>query len=205
MKAALRAGIAIYNDGEYHAAHDAWEDRWLSLEKGTDDELLLHGLIQFTAAVYHARRRNWSGAVGLAESACEYLAPLPPEFRGVNVDEVRACLDSLERDPEVVERRRPLTLTFERRPLGFADLDVDAACVAAVVLAEEYPEYDETVLERAVEVARDELADGTRSRFVALVMDFVTEESRRGVVYQRLDQHLDRREQRTRDVDGLFE
>ena len=27
MDAHLRAGVAIYNAGHYHAAHDAWEDR----------------------------------------------------------------------------------------------------------------------------------------------------------------------------------
>ena len=69
MREHLRAGIAVYNAGEYHAAHDAWEDYWLDLERGTDDERLLHGLIQFTAAVHHAEERNWEGAVGLAESA----------------------------------------------------------------------------------------------------------------------------------------
>ena len=77
MEAALRAGVAIYNAGEFHAAHDAWEAEWLGLDDGTDDERLLHGLIQFTAVVHHARERNWSGAVGLAESAGEYLADHP--------------------------------------------------------------------------------------------------------------------------------
>ncbi|NIS31883.1 MAG: DUF309 domain-containing protein, partial [Actinobacteria bacterium] len=60
MDAHLRAGIAIYNAGGYHAAHDAWEDHWLELEAGTDDERFLHGLIQFTAAVHHAQGANWT-------------------------------------------------------------------------------------------------------------------------------------------------
>jgi len=54
---ALRAGIAIHNAGHYHAAHDAWEDEWLELDDGSD-ERLLHGLIQFTAAIHHARNRT---------------------------------------------------------------------------------------------------------------------------------------------------
>ncbi|MFC6725607.1 DUF309 domain-containing protein, partial [Halobium palmae] len=37
MDDALRAGVAIYNAGDYHAAHDAWEDVWLDLPEGTDD------------------------------------------------------------------------------------------------------------------------------------------------------------------------
>ncbi len=65
----LRAGVAIYNAGAYRAAHGAWESKWLSLDRGGDDERFLHGLIQFTAAVHHARDGNDSGAVGLARSA----------------------------------------------------------------------------------------------------------------------------------------
>ena len=76
MNAHLRAGVAVYNAGRFHAAHDAWEEYWLGLESGADDERFLHGLIQFTAVVYHATEDNWSGAQGLAESAREYLADL---------------------------------------------------------------------------------------------------------------------------------
>ena len=32
MRDHLRAGVAIYNVGEHHAAHDAWKDHWLGLE-----------------------------------------------------------------------------------------------------------------------------------------------------------------------------
>ena len=34
MRDHLRAGIAVFNAGDFHDAHDAWEDRWLDLESG---------------------------------------------------------------------------------------------------------------------------------------------------------------------------
>ena len=40
MRNRLRAGVAIYNDGYYHAAHDAWEERWLDLEAVALESLL---------------------------------------------------------------------------------------------------------------------------------------------------------------------
>ena len=205
MDDAVRAGVAIFNAGGYHAAHDAWEDRWLDLERGSDDERFLHGLIQYTAAVYHARNRNWSGATGLAESAGEYLADLPADYRGVNVGDVRTYLCRLRADPELIERRRPLSLTVEGRRLAPADLDFDAAAVAALVLAEEAEAYDEAVLERAVEFARRERQAGSRTRFIAFVMDFASDPERRPLIYQRLREHVERRESRRRDVEGLFD
>ena len=204
---ALRAGVAVHNAGEYHAAHDAWEDRWLDLDRDTDDERLLHGLIQMTAAVHHARNRNWAGATGLADSAGDYLADLPADYRGVNVGAVREYLRRLRADPEDVERRRPLLLRHRGRALELADLDVGAAAVAATVLAEEYAAYDEGVVARAVEYAREEVADetGAETRFVSLVMDFAAEGAHRPVVYRRLREHVERRRQRDRDVEGLFD
>lgn len=188
MDAHLRAGVAVYNEGEYHGAHDAWEDHWLDLEAGTDDELLLHGLIQFTAAVFHARTQNWAGAVGLADSGREYLRDLPDDYRGVNVHTVRSYLADLETDPERIERARPPALTVDGETLTFDDLRFDAVAVAAGVVAAEYG-YDESLLEKAAACAREDLADGEATGpFVTLVVDFLRNDERRDIVYQQLTQ-----------------
>jgi hypothetical protein len=204
MRAHLRAGIAIYNAGEYHAAHDAWEDHWLDLESGSDDEQFLHGLIQFTAAVFHARGQNWSGATGLAESGRDYLAGLPADYRAVNVGAVRETLARLKRDPECIERRRPLALTHEGAAIAVADLRFEATAVAADVLAEEHG-HDEDLVEAATDYARTDIErEEASSPFVALLFDFVREPANRPVVLQRLGEHVDRRAGRDSDVEGLF-
>jgi len=203
METALRAGVAVYNAGEYHAAHDAWEDRWLDLASGTDDELLLHGLIQFTAAVHHARNRNWSGATGLAESGRAYLAELPADYRGVNVDAVRSYLGELGADPELIERRPPVALELDGRALGPGDLDFASTCVAAAVLAEE--DGHEDVLDPAIEYARTDVDDRPGSQFVTFVFDYVREPESRETIVQRLGEHVQRRQSRDADVEGLFD
>ena len=45
------AGIDLYNAGEFHAAHDAWEDRWRD-DCGPREKLFLQALIQ-SAVVFH--------------------------------------------------------------------------------------------------------------------------------------------------------
>jgi len=205
MDANLRAGAAIYNAGHYHAAHDAWEDHWLDLERGTDDEQFLHGLIQFTAAVYHAHNRNWSGAVGLSESGREYLADLPADYRGVNVGTVRESLAGLADDPERIERGPPPRLTHRGTAPELADLSFEATAVAADILAGELG-YDEAVVGTAIEYAREDLAAGDEgSQFVGLLFSFVRDAERRGVVASRLADHTDRRANREGDVGGLFD
>ncbi len=205
MDAHLRAGIAIYNAGGHHAAHDAWEDHWLELERGTPDERFLHGLIQFTAAVYHGYRGNWSGVQGLAESATEYLDGLPANFGGVNVEEVRAYLGDLRFDPVVIERVTPPALRFEGEAIRPADLGFDAAVVAAEVLAEEVARFDEAVISDAVRYAQQAVSAGDPDEFVSLIFDFVGEADDRALIYDRLRSHVERRRTRESGVTGVFD
>jgi len=229
MREHLRAGIAIHNAGYHHAAHDAWEDRWLAIKEGVDgstaspetvpdlpqgvadptpaaDERLLHGLIQFTAAAVHLERENWAGARGLAERAGGYLAPLSADYRGVNVGTVRAYLEDVAADPPGIAGEPVPELAHEGRALALADLSFDGAAVAATVLAGELEPYEEAVLERAVAYAREDLAAGDDgSRFVALVFDFVRDDEGRALVYDRLEAHVQRRRATERDLEGLFD
>jgi predicted metal-dependent hydrolase len=204
MEEQLRAGIAIYNAGATHAAHDAWEEVWLDLPTGSDDERLLHGLIQFTAAIYHAQNRNWSGTVGLAESGREYLIQLPSTYRGVDIEALRNYLQALKKDPERIERASPPVLTYKGQPLAAADLELGAITTAAEVLAEEFDQYDEAVVEDAIEYAREE-ADSSQTEFISLLTTFVDESTHRGIVYNRLESQVERRRRKERDVAGLFD
>jgi predicted metal-dependent hydrolase len=46
------AGIDLYNAQEFHAAHDAWEERWLG-PVGAQEKLFLQALIQSAVAFHH--------------------------------------------------------------------------------------------------------------------------------------------------------
>lgn len=205
MEAHLRAGIAIFNAGGYHPAHDAWEDHWLELESGTDDERFLHGLIQFTAAIHHGHHANWTGLQGLADSGAGYLEGLPETYRGVHVGTVRNLLRRLASDPETLERIGVPKLRYEGSALRLADLDFDAIAVAAQVLAEEEMDVDEAVIDDALRYARSAIEADEHNQFVPLVVDLVTDEGNREIIYRRLLEHVERRRARESDVDGLFQ
>ena len=203
MHQRLRAGAAVYNAGEYHAAHDAWEERWLDLEDATDDERLLHGLIQYTAAVHHATNRNWAGTVGLAESALDYLAELQADYRGVDLARAREYLALLADDPERIERAPAWPLAIDGNVISIGELSASELGIAATTVAEDYG-FDESVCERAAERIEDGTTEN-ENRLRALLEDFVTSAESRGIVLDRLREHVEREESRDRDVEGLFE
>ncbi|WP_321167951.1 DUF309 domain-containing protein [Halobaculum saliterrae] len=212
--AALRAGIALYTVGEFHAAHDPWEAVWLDLKDTTAagdtpeavvrDEALFHGLIQFTAAQYHARDRNWSGAVGLAESARGYLADVPDDYRGVDVADTRTALARLSADPERVERAPEPPLPYDDGRIAPEALSLEAAGLAAEALAEEHG-LDADAVADAARFAREEERAG-RSRFAALLFDLlrVEEPQERRLVFDRLTGLVAKERRKEEDVEGLF-
>lgn len=194
----LRAGIALFNDSYYLAAHEPWEESWLTDPRGDRDDCL-QGLVQAAGAIHHAFTDNPDGARGLSGSAPGYLENCDESH--VPVTDLRAWLDRLHTNPELVLQEDPPRLAFEGSTPILSDLQFPAAGIAAEALAET---RDDDQLEYAVEYAEHDLAEGrTTSPFVSLVLDYLAEGG--PLVRTRLEQHVDRRRSKDEDVAGLFE
>ncbi|WP_144927110.1 DUF309 domain-containing protein [Halorubrum salsamenti] len=202
VPAALRAGVALFNEGHVLAAHDPWEAAWLPLEGG-EDERLLHGLIATAAATHHAAARNWSGAVGCAGNAEKYLDGIGPAPRGVDVEPVRDWCRRLAADPEAIERTLPPTIRIGGAAPRFGDLDLPAALLAAPALADAVAPGDEETFETAAALAREERGTG-RTTFAELLFAFLRTPDARPQVAARLADHVELVERKRRDVDDLF-
>lgn len=202
VPAALSAGAALFNEGYVLAAHDPWEAAWLPLVEGPD-ERLLHGLIATAAATHHATTRNWSGAVGCAGNAVEYLDGVGSGLRGVDVQPVRDWCRRLAADPETIERAVLPTLRIEGTAPAFGDLDLPAALLAAPALADAVDSGDEETFETAAELAREERGTG-RTRFAELLFAFLRTPDARPQVAARLADHVELEARKRRDVDDLF-
>ena len=80
--AALRRGAALFDQGRFWDAHEAWEEAWL--EEDGEVRLFLQGLIQVAAGYHKATvQLQPNGCVKLLRSGLAKLLPLPPEFLGV--------------------------------------------------------------------------------------------------------------------------
>ena len=87
------AGIDLYNEGEFHAAHDAWEERWRDLA-GPREKLFLQALIQSSVAFHHLQIGRPGAARRLYQMAKEKFARLGAErFMSLDIEEFQAGLD----------------------------------------------------------------------------------------------------------------
>lgn len=88
------AGIDLYNAGEFHAAHDAWEERWMG-EVGPNEKLFLQAMIQSAVAFHHleigrpgAARRMYQ----MAKEKFDRLGVSP--FMSLDLDDYQRQLDA---------------------------------------------------------------------------------------------------------------
>jgi len=65
----------LYNAGEFHAAHDAWEERWMG-EVGPKEKLFLQAMIQSAVAFHHLEIGRPGAARRMHQMAREKFARL---------------------------------------------------------------------------------------------------------------------------------
>jgi uncharacterized protein len=83
----LREGVALFDAGRFHAAHEVWEEAWRD-ETGPR-RLLLQGLILVAAGWLKRDAGNTRGAWTLFSRALERMGPLPASCEGVDVEGLR--------------------------------------------------------------------------------------------------------------------
>jgi hypothetical protein len=87
------AGIDLFNEGEFHAAHDAWEDRWMG-EVGRDEKLFLQAMIQSAVAFHHLEIGRPGAARRMYQMAKEKFERLGvPVFMSLDLLEYQSQLD----------------------------------------------------------------------------------------------------------------
>jgi predicted metal-dependent hydrolase len=108
------AGIDLYNAGEFHAAHDAWEERWMGpvspLEK-----LFLQAMIQSAVAFHHlqigrpgaARQMYLAAKEKFSRLGCDVFMSLDLQAYQADLDRALSWLltvpDPRELEPPVIE------------------------------------------------------------------------------------------------------
>ena len=86
-------GIDLFNAREFHAAHDAWEDRWMG-EVGRDEKLFLQAMIQSAVAFHHLEIGRPGAARRMYQMAKEKFARLGVRvFMSLDLEDYQAQLD----------------------------------------------------------------------------------------------------------------
>jgi uncharacterized protein len=96
----VREGIDRFNRNAFFEAHESLEAAWRAEPGKVRD--LYHGILQLAVAWHHIERGSYPGALHSLARAQHWLADLPSECHGLNVNAIRAQVKALR--AEVVRR-----------------------------------------------------------------------------------------------------
>ncbi len=101
---AFQKGIDFFNSGEYWEAHEAWEDVWMPMTNGPEDdgEIILRGLIQFTAGLHGLTSEKPGLGERNLQKATRKLALLSHNFLGIDIPEINRLLEKTHSNRESV-------------------------------------------------------------------------------------------------------
>jgi CheY-like chemotaxis protein len=89
-------GIRLHNVGKYFEAHELLEEAWL--EEEGESGYLYRALLQVAVTHLHLVRGNLRGAKKMMLRIHQWLDPLPPLCRGIDVRRLRSYVEGLRRD-----------------------------------------------------------------------------------------------------------
>ncbi len=200
----LKAGIAIYNSGEYHAAHGAWERYWLKINKKDEDKLFLQGLIQYTAIIYHGMNRNWKGMEGLIKSSLKYLEKFPQNHQGVDIEGIKNYLERIENNVQLFSQKEIPKMTYEGEVIEIFDLNVNSTYIVARVLSDEIFVYDEDIIVKAIEYIRKNPKNRESRKIENLIIAFARETNFRVNAYEQIKRRMEIQKEKLEDIEKLF-
>ena len=104
LRRATVRGVGLFNAGDYHAAHDAFEEEWYNYGDGRTESAFCHGMVQVAAGTYkHVDFEDDAGMRSLFRTALQYLHGVPDDYYGVDVAAVRARMETALDDPTSVD------------------------------------------------------------------------------------------------------
>lgn len=102
--------VHLFNDAEWYAAHDAFEELWH--EAAQEDRSLLQGIIQIAVAEHHLRHGNQRGSLLLMAEGLNHIQPSSAPDLGLDLQRlittVRRRLAGLQAGEPLVELPLPV-------------------------------------------------------------------------------------------------
>ena len=102
QEAEFSRGIHLFNQRAYWEAHEAWENVWrdMSDNQKDDAEIILRGLIQFTAGLHLFSVGKLEGALRNLLKARAKLALYDKPFLGIDLNGLVATIQSSVNAPQ---------------------------------------------------------------------------------------------------------
>ena len=108
--------IDEHNKGDYHEAHELFEDLWMELDNRTEKDTV-QTLAQADALAVHLQSGNLGAAQRLVRQLPELLQTFPDNYRDIDLTEIRTWINRMIQtvpqaiENQVITNKKPPVLT----------------------------------------------------------------------------------------------
>lgn len=77
-------GIKLFNEQDFFAAHDFFENLWMNAE--SKDKLFFQGMVQISVGGYHLLNKNYKGSLSQYKKGTAKLRKYVPHYKGIELE-----------------------------------------------------------------------------------------------------------------------
>ena len=119
LETSYREGLRLFDEADYHEAHEAFERCWLASEGGDAD--FFKGLIQFAGSFVHLKKKRLRPARVLFLRSTSYLCKYPSPHFALDVGGIirlarhwAAATETVEPETELLAMQPPPRIAFHQ-------------------------------------------------------------------------------------------
>ena len=94
----IEEGVILFNEHDFFAAHDFFENLWINAKK--EDRLFFQGMVQISVGGYHLLNKNFKGSLSQYQKGTAKLQNYAPNYKGIELEnllqKIHNVIDDLE-------------------------------------------------------------------------------------------------------------
>lgn len=80
----IEEGVKLFNEHDFFAAHDFFENLWIYAE--SEDRLFFQGMVQISVGGYHLLNKNYKGSLSQYQKGTTKLKNYLPGYMGIDLE-----------------------------------------------------------------------------------------------------------------------
>ena len=94
----IEEGVNLFNEQDFFAAHDFFENLWMNA--ASNDRLFFQGMVQISVGGYHLLNKNFKGSLSQYKKGTEKLTNYLPNYKGIKLDILLQKINTIIEDLE---------------------------------------------------------------------------------------------------------
>jgi predicted metal-dependent hydrolase len=110
----IEEGVKLFNEQDFFAAHDFFENLWMTAE--SKERLFFQGMVQISVGGYHLLNQNYKGSLSQFKKGTDKLKEYIPHYKGIELEILLQKINYLITNLELYFSEGNIKIEIEKIP-----------------------------------------------------------------------------------------